>query len=1200
MEDMSAIAFNGPIQGQNVVAGVNVSAGGIFNAIFNSPPLLSLAEECLKALRLTDPRDDKKRIQQAKGDLLRDSYHWIINHNDFKRLCDDSECRLLWIRGDPGKGKTMLLCGIIDEMEKPDEMKKLAVYRLAYFFCQATEPRLRSANAVVRGLIYSLVVQQPSLVSHVQEKYKQAGKSVFEDGNAWAALSEMLIAMLNDKSLGNVVLCIDALDECTEELPRLLDFITRASSSSPAKWIVSSRNLLNIEEMLGTTGLDSTRQKVSICLELNNDAISVAVRNYIRYKVQLLTERKNYDVETRSVVEQYLIANANDTFLWVALVYDELADPNVRRRHTRAKLESFAPGLDSIYGRMIKEIGKSADADVCKQILAIVSIVYRPITLMELRYLVGSLEMYDDEDVKELIALCGSFLALREGVIYLVHQSAKDFLFTKKPDAIFSSGVEDAHHIIFSRSLRGLSSTLRRDIYNLHDPGFSISNLRVPNPDPLAAVAYSCLYWAEHLHDANTSGSRALESVLPDIDAVYSFLEKNYLYWLEALGLLRDVSKGVIAIQKLRNLLTHIKSPQLGDLLRDAHRFILSHISMIEAAPLQVYVSALLFSPTGSLVRRLFKEEEAKWIVLRPGMEADWNACLQTLEGHSDMVRSIAFSVDNKLVSGSSDGTVRIWDATTGSCIRTINGHSNWVTSVAFSANGQRIASGSRDETIKIWDAAHGTCFQILQGHSGLITEVIFSPENKRLASASGDDTIRIWDIARGICLQTLHGHRSLVTSIDFSTDGQRLASGSYDNTVKIWDTAISACLKTLKGHESFVTTVAFSIDNQRVASGADDRAIKIWDLGLGVCLQTLKGHTAMISSLVFSVDGRQFASGSYDNTVKIWDTGGCVQTLEGHSNFVTSVAFSTDGQRIASGSRDKTIKIWDIGIGDSFQKTIESHKGSVTSTVFSDDGLRLGTGSWDNAVKIWDTATGLCLETLEGHDHLVTSIAFSADQRIASGSYDHKIKIWKAGVCLQTLEGHTSFVTSVAFSADTCGQRLASGSDDQTIKIWDTTTGACLQTLTGHGGPLSSVAFSADQGVQRIASGSDDRTVKIWDAVTGVCLQTINVNWRMTQLSFDPTTNSRLYTNIGLLDLNLVPLDTPSSAVVHLQPISGHDYSGYSSYSIGVNGRWIVKSGRPIVWLPSSYKASSSVARGSMIAVGCETGHVLTMQFSE
>lgn len=244
-------------------------------------------ERCMQDLRETDPRDDKTRIQDTKGGLLRDSYRWILDNDDFQRWRDDPQNQLLWIKGDPGKGKTMLLCGIIDELEKePDNL-------LSYFFCQATEARLSNATAVLRGLIYLLVNQQPSLISHVRKKHDHAGKQLFEDGNAWEALSKILAAMLNDPSLDGAILIVDALDECKTNRHQLLDLIAKPSR---VKWIVSSRNWQDIEEKL-----DNTEQKVKLHLELNKDSISKAVDTYIGYKVNQLACHKKYDKQQETL-----------------------------------------------------------------------------------------------------------------------------------------------------------------------------------------------------------------------------------------------------------------------------------------------------------------------------------------------------------------------------------------------------------------------------------------------------------------------------------------------------------------------------------------------------------------------------------------------------------------------------------------------------------------------------------------------------------------------------------------------------------------------------------------------------------------------------------------------------------------------------------------------------------------------------------
>ncbi|KAF2831144.1 NACHT-domain-containing protein [Ophiobolus disseminans] len=201
-------------------------------------------EQCTQDIRPTDPRDDKKRIEETKGGLLADSYRRILDNTAFRQWHKNKHSRLLWVKGDPGKGKTMLLCGVINELQGSTTL-------LSYFFCQATDSRINSATAVLQGLLYMLVHQQPSLVSHIRKKYDHAGKSLFEDANAWAALSEIFADMLQDASLSTTYLIIDALDECITDLPKLLNFIAKQSSASSCiKWIVSSRNWPIIEEEL--------------------------------------------------------------------------------------------------------------------------------------------------------------------------------------------------------------------------------------------------------------------------------------------------------------------------------------------------------------------------------------------------------------------------------------------------------------------------------------------------------------------------------------------------------------------------------------------------------------------------------------------------------------------------------------------------------------------------------------------------------------------------------------------------------------------------------------------------------------------------------------------------------------------------------------------------------------------------------------
>ncbi|BCR84754.1 uncharacterized protein ACHE_20212A [Aspergillus chevalieri] len=140
---------------------------------------------CLKDLRLTNPEDDMKRIEDSKDLLLHESFIWILSHPCFTEWMDDKGSQFLWIKGDPGKGKTMLLIGIIKELSRRPHKSS----PLSFYFCQATDAKLNNATAVLRGLTYQMLVQQPSLISHLRKEYDTAGPKLFEGVNAFTSMS---------------------------------------------------------------------------------------------------------------------------------------------------------------------------------------------------------------------------------------------------------------------------------------------------------------------------------------------------------------------------------------------------------------------------------------------------------------------------------------------------------------------------------------------------------------------------------------------------------------------------------------------------------------------------------------------------------------------------------------------------------------------------------------------------------------------------------------------------------------------------------------------------------------------------------------------------------------------------------------------------------------------------------------------------
>lgn len=145
---------------------------------------------------------------------------------------------------------------------------------------------------------------------------------------------------------------------------------------------------------------------------------------------------------------------------------------------------------------MLQQLSCSYRADLCKRILATIAVVYRPVTLHELKCLVDIPDhMADDlNTVMEIIRLCGSFLTVRNGAVYFVHQSVKDFLLEEASNKIFPFKLEETHYIIMSRSIRTLSLTLRRDMYSLGALGYLIEKVEQPDPDLLAELHYACVF----------------------------------------------------------------------------------------------------------------------------------------------------------------------------------------------------------------------------------------------------------------------------------------------------------------------------------------------------------------------------------------------------------------------------------------------------------------------------------------------------------------------------------------------------------------------------------------------------------------------------------------------------------------------------------------------------------------------------------
>jgi hypothetical protein len=514
-------------------------------------------KNCFKDLFLIDPQDDMDNIENKKDVLLDNAFRWILDTREYVAFTDWSNntldvslCRLLWVKGDAGTGKTMLLIGIVRELSKQSAALSP---NISHFFCQGTEKTRNSATAALRTVLWQLLVQQPHLIFHLRSKHENAGSSLFNGETAFIALSKAFQSMLKDPCLCPVYFIIDALDECEQGLADLVKLISGSLTlSTKVKWLVSSRPSVELK----TPDIEGS------LVELDAQTLKDPVNAYIDHKLSILKTREGYDDNILAEIADKIQQRAENTFLWVALVFKALDQGSedlelVHGQYALEIIDEFPSGLSKLYNIMMTKIEKGLrqDPHFCKAVLVAVVLAYRPLTLSELIILTN---LPSGMHPRTIIRKCSSFLTIKEKTVYLVHQSAKDYLDQNFAARLYPTGIAQGHIDIGRRSIDAISRLrrgngkpiLKQDIYDSEDFGFKSKDARPPDPDPLAPLRYSCVFWADHLCFESGENSKSSQE-LTDEGVLFSFLEDRLLHWLESLSLLGKLFHGAVSLRTL-------------------------------------------------------------------------------------------------------------------------------------------------------------------------------------------------------------------------------------------------------------------------------------------------------------------------------------------------------------------------------------------------------------------------------------------------------------------------------------------------------------------------------------------------------------------------------------------------------------------------------------------------------------------------
>ena len=310
---------------------------------------------------------------------------------------------------------------------------------------------------------------------------------------------------------------------------------------------------------------------------------------------------------------------------------------------------------------------------------------------------------------------------------------------------------------------------------------------------------------------------------------------------------------------------------------------------------------------------------------------------------------------EDKIITGSDDTLIHVYDTKTGKLLKKLEGHEGGVWALQY--EGNMLVSGSTDRSVRVWDIERGLCQQVFYGHTSTVrclqilmpTETgrstdgtpIMQPEKPLIITGSRDSQLRVWrlpEVGSRRYIQTgppaqesdcpyfirvLSGHTHSVRAI--AAYGDTLVSGSYDSTVRVWRISTGESLHVLHGHAQKVYSVVLDHERNRCISGSMDSLVKIWDLATGACLFTLEGHNMLVGLLDLRDD--RLVSAAADSTLRIWDpaNGKCKNTLMAHTGAIT--CFQHDGQKVISGS-EKTVKMWDVRTGECVQDLLTELRG--------------------------------------------------------------------------------------------------------------------------------------------------------------------------------------------------------------------------------------------------------------------------------
>ena len=498
----------------------------------------------------------------------------------------------------------------------------------------------------------------------------------------------------------------------------------------------------------------------------------------------------------------------------------------------------------------------------------------------------------------------------------------------------------------------------------------------------------------------------------------------------------------------------------------------------------------------------------------------------QPLLGHPAPVSSVRFSPDGtQLASGSSDGTLLLWDVRNRSSSPIAIPAASLV-QLTWSNDGQRLAVGTQEGSLLEYERVGTDRFELLRSAKVAeadITGIAYAP-NSSLWTVSLDGSVRrldpdsedastlgrelgeqhtialgpggdrfltagerglvhTWNIDGESPPSSFRAHETRIYSIAMHPHGKGFLTGARDGNVRRWDPH-GEMVWEIEAHGRGVRCVAFHPSGDTFATGSMDNTVALWSFRDGESRGVFRGHENEIEQVEFHPGGSLLATASWDGSVQLLSEDQVVDrnVLRGHQKRAFCVASSPAGTLAASGDEDGRVILWDTNQRSAVH-TLEAHEGEVRCMDFRTDGKVLATGGEDGTVALWEVSTGALLRRTEPRSEIIHAVRFVGQAGgFAYAGSEGRLYIESTDEAPRELVGHERGVRVLA--VDRGGMWLASGGDDHRVRLWRLDGSEPTQVLEAHKERVFALAFHPEG--HRLASAGFDRMLCIWDVETG------------------------------------------------------------------------------------------------------------------